>query len=193
MNRIIKRLSSYVWLWTVTLVTVSLASDQVEELPPPRSSTTADAEPSTNLQSENVAQGWALKGERGQHLFFGDLAIADYTWEGRRVIIGIDQDPTEETEADPNFLYFHERETGNRWALGRYSNAARTHAVYFQSANGPKEWTRLHDARLSQTNDRSTVLRSVLSTRVLSEAPIVIEPALPSSTLEQTCGREWAR
>ena len=125
--------------------------------------------------------GWSLKGERGQHFFVSEVAVADYTWEGQRHIVLLDQDnPALEERTDPNFLYYHERETGNRWAIGRYPSSSQDYVLYYQPSNGPKVWTRFHRAHLSRNDDRSVIV---------VDAIVVIEsPATVSIQTEPTCG-----
>ena len=149
------------WRWLLAWALVSSAAasadEPVEELPRPRSATTADVqtEPATSARRDFSSAGWSLKGERGQHLFVNDAAVADYTWEGKRHIVLLDQDNLALQErSDPCFLYYHERETGNRWAIGRYPLSGQDYILYFQPLNGPKVWTRFHRAHLSRNDDR---------------------------------------
>ena len=179
------------WLQTLGLLigvcvvdAATFADDRVEELPPPRAAMTPDSErePSPSDTRENSPEGWSLKGARGQHLFVGDVAMADYTWEGRRHIALLEQDPEQQTQSDPHFLYYHERQTGNRWAIGRYPSVHQAYASYYQPAGGPKVLTRFQEARLGRTNDRSLVSTSAI---VVVESPIetVIE-------IEPKCDRQ---
>lgn len=175
------------WRWFLACALVSSAAagadDPVEELPRPRPATTADVqtEPATSARRDIPSAGWSLKGERGQHLFVNDAAVADYTWEGKRHIVLLDQDnPALEERTDTNFLYYHERETGNRWAIGRYPSSSQDYVLYYQPSNGPKVWTRFHRARLSRNEDRSVIV---------VDAIVVIEsPATVSIQTEPTCG-----
>jgi hypothetical protein len=174
------------WLlaWALVGSAAASADDSVEELPRPRSATTADVqtEPATSGRRDIPSAGWSLKGERGQHFFISEVAVADYTWEGQRHIVLLDQDnPALKERTDPNFLYYHERETGNRWAIGRFPSNSQDYVLYFQPSNGPKVWTRFHRAHLSRNDDCSVVV---------VEAIVVIEsPATVSIQTEPTCGR----
>ena len=175
------------WRWFLAWALVSSvaasADDQVEELPRPRSATTADVqtEPETSARRDMPSGGWSLKGERGQHFFVNEVAVADYTWEGQRHIILLDEDNVAlQGRTDPYFLYYRERETGNRWAIGRYPSSSQDYVLYFQSLNGPKVWTRFHRAHLSRNDDRSVIV---------VDAIVVIEsPATMSIRTEPTCG-----
>jgi hypothetical protein len=175
------------WLWLLTWALVSSAAvsadDSAEELPRPRSATTADVqtEPATNARRDIPSQGWSLKGERGQHLFVSEVAVADYTWDGQRHIVLLDQDnPALQERSDPYFLYYHERETDNRWAIGRYPSSGQDYVLYFQPADGPKVWTRFHRAHLSRNDDRSVV---VVDAIVVIDSPVTV-----SIQAEPTCG-----
>ncbi len=175
------------WRWFLAWALISSATvhadDPVEELPRPRTATTTDVqtEPATSARRDILSPGWSLKGARGQHLFVNDAAVADYTWEGKRHIVLLDEDnPALEERTDPYFLYYHERETGNRWAIGRYPSSSQDYVLYFQPSNGPKVWTRFHRAHLSRNDDRSVVV---------VEAIVVMEsPAIVSIQTEPTCG-----
>jgi hypothetical protein len=169
--------------WTLVSSVAAGADDPVEELLRPRSATTADVqtELATSARREFPSAGWSLKGERGQHLFVNDAAVADYTWEGKRHIVLLDQENLALQErSDPYFLYYRERETSNRWAIGRYPSNSQDYVLYFQPSNGPKVWTRFHRAHLSRNDDRSVIV---------VDAIIVIEsPATVSIQTEPTCG-----
>ena len=168
--------------WVLVRSTGVDANGPAEELPPPSAAAAheAGAESATIPSRDVPSAGWSLKGELGQHIFINDVAVADYTWEGRRHIVLLDQDRLpQQGPSDPYYLYFHERETGNRWAIGRYPSAAQDYAVYFQSFDGPKVWTRFQRARLSRNEDRS----------VIAVGPIVIEsPSVELFQAEPMCG-----
>jgi hypothetical protein len=173
------------WFLACTLASSAAAGieNPVEELPRPTPAAAADvqSEPATSSRRDNSATGWSLKGEGGQHFFVNDVAVADYTWKGQRHIVQLDRDnPAREDGNDPYFVYYRERETGNRWAIGRYPSSSQDYAVYFQPSNRPKVWTRFHRARMSRNDDRSAIV---------VDAIVVIEsPATVSIPTEPRCG-----
>lgn len=169
--------------WVLIRSVAATADDKVEELPRPRPAPTADiqTEPATSARRDIPSAGWSLKGERGQHFFVSGVAVADYTWEGQRHIVLLDEDnPARQERTDPYFLYYRERETGNRWAIGRYPSSSQDYPLYFQPLNGPKFWTRFHRAHLSRNDERSFIM---VDTVVVIESPTTV-----SVQTEPTCG-----
>ena len=59
-------------------------------------------------------QGWILSGSRGRHYFFGGLAVADYSYQGERRIVTLQQEePTLLPKPDAHFLYYRELASRN--------------------------------------------------------------------------------
>ena len=98
----------------------------------------AEAEPVVVGNLEH--QGWVLSGPRGRHYFFGGLAVADYSLQGGRRIVTLQQEePTLLPKPDPHFLYYRELQSGNRWAVAREPLSDGTYVVYFQRKMSPEE------------------------------------------------------
>jgi hypothetical protein len=93
----------------------------------------------------------------------------------------LEQDaPAQEKQTSPYFLYYHERKTGNRWAIGRFPSAIEEYLLYFQPLSGPKVWVRFQQARLSRTDDPSVV--------TVDAIPVIESPQVTIIQVEPTCG-----
>jgi hypothetical protein len=100
-------------------------------------------------------QGWVLSGSRGRHYFFGGLAVADYTYQGERQIVTLQQEePTLLPKPDVHFLYYRELRSGHRWAVAREPLSDGTYVIFHQrkgseqSTNPKKAWQEFQRARL---------------------------------------------
>ena len=169
--------------WMLAFGVSASAAVPVEELPPPSVATLDEPPevPAMNSKPDMPSASWSLQGERGQYFFFSEVAVADYTWEGRRHIVLLDQDdPAQLKRVDPHFLYYHERASGNRWAIGRFPNINQDYVVYFQPFNGAKVWTRFQQAHLHRDDERS--LLPIDAVFLVESQPTTVIQA------EQTCG-----
>jgi len=100
-------------------------------------------------------QGWMLSGSRGRHYFFGGLAVADYSYQGERRIVTLQQEePTLLPKPDSHFLYYRELDSGHRWAVAREPLRDGTYAIFYQrkgaekSTDPKKTWKEFQRARL---------------------------------------------
>ncbi len=100
-------------------------------------------------------QGWVLSGSRGRHYFFGGLAVADYTYQGERRIVSLQQEePTLLPKPDAHFLYYRELQSGSRWAVAREPLSDGMYVIFHQpkgsekSADPKKSWKEFQRARL---------------------------------------------
>src|SRR5436190_8018425 len=103
----------------------------------PEEATDEESEPVVvgNLEHE----GWALSGSRGRHYFFGGLAVADYSYQGERRIVTLQQEePTLLPKPDPHFLYYRELDSGHRWAVAREPLRDGTYAIFYQRKGAEK-------------------------------------------------------
>jgi hypothetical protein len=147
-----------------------------EELPSPK---TEAAKPAVKVQAERAPpeaaleeesepvvvgnlehEGWALSGSRGRHYFFGGLAIADYSYQGERQIVTLQQEePTLLPKPDPHFLYYRELHSGHRWAVAREPLRDGSYVVFYQrkgaekSADPKKAWKEFQRAQLEWKKD----------------------------------------
>jgi hypothetical protein len=109
--------------------------------------------------SGQTPRGWGLAGPSGRHYVFGDLAVADYRWQGERHIVTLELE-TNLPKEDPNFLYYRETRDGHRWALATHAGPDRMYSVYFQPqsqpvAGGKPTWRRFQRAELLQSGAES--------------------------------------
>jgi hypothetical protein len=105
-------------------------------------------------------QGWVLSGARGRHYFFGGLAVADYSYQGERRIVTLQQEePTLLPKPDPHFLYYRELESGHRWAVAREPLEDGTYVLFYQrkgtekSTDPKKAWKEFQRANLEWKKD----------------------------------------
>lgn len=98
--------------------------------------------------------GWSLSGPRAKHYIFGGLAVADYTWQGKRRIVTL-QEHIDQLKPDEDYLYYRELRDGNWWAFRKHPWPDRTYSVWFRAADAPRgaKWERLHMARLQVTGN----------------------------------------
>lgn len=179
-----KAFTRHEWLcslaWILVFGALASAEVPVEELPRPNVAASDESQemPATNIKPNVPPASWSLKGQRGQHFFFSDLAVADYTWGGRRHIALLDQDDFAQLKrVDPYFLYYHERESGNRWAIGRFPTMSQDYVVYFQPLDGAKVWIRFQQAYLHRDDERSPLpIEAVFVVESQPTTMILVEP-----------------
>lgn len=93
--------------------------------------------------------GWSLSGPRARHYIFGGLAVADYTLQGRRRIVTL-QEQTDFPRPDPDYLYYRELRSGHWWAFRKHAWPDRTYSVWFRNVDEPgSKWQRLQLATLT--------------------------------------------
>jgi hypothetical protein len=133
---------------TLLLLTLSpaplLAYEPAEELPPPKTEesvlTKTTAPPQITEQNP-----WGLVGPQFRFYCLGAEGVIDYQQSGERRVGKLQaEDPAGHARHDPNFHYFRETGTGNRWAIGRQPGAGGQHRVYFQAVDAAKSWV-LHE------------------------------------------------
>lgn len=142
-----------------------LPAPKTEAAKPAATASAGETEPD---ESEPVVvgnlehQGWVLSGSRGRHYFFGGLAVADYSYQGERQIVTLQQEePTLLPKPDPHFLYYRELESGHRWAVAREPLTDGTYVVFYQrkgtekSADPKKAWKEFQRAHLEWKKDDS--------------------------------------
>jgi hypothetical protein len=95
--------------------------------------------------------GYALVGPTAHHYIFGNLAVADYLWQGRRHMVSLELE-TNLPKDDPNFLYYREIRDGHRWAFATKAGPDRRFAVFYQpqpsTASAKPAWRRVQRAQL---------------------------------------------
>lgn len=92
--------------------------------------------------------GWSLTGPRAKHYVFGGLAIADYTWQGKRRIVTLQEQATT-PEPDSEYLYYRELRDGNWWAFRKKPWPDNTYSVWYRpKQTPPSQWLRLQRSNL---------------------------------------------
>ena len=120
------------------------------QVPSPRSPIAELAAPEDPIVVGRMEHlGWSLTGPRARHYIFGGLAVADYSWQGKRRIVTL-QEQTDFPQPDPDYLYYRELRDGNWWAFRKHPWPDRTYSVWFRSVDVPgSKWQRLQMAALA--------------------------------------------
>jgi hypothetical protein len=116
--------------------------------PPAQPATQLNAPEDPTVVGRMEHEGWGLSGPRARHYIFGGLAVADYSWQGKRRIVTL-QEQTDFPKPDPDYLYYRELRSGNWWAFRKHPWPDRTYSVWFRPVEQPGgKWQRLQLAVL---------------------------------------------
>jgi len=148
-------------LLSLTLFAPTFAEDELLPSPKQEAAKPSLAPAAAEVDDDPVVvgnlehEGWALSGSRGRHYFFGGLAVADYSYQGERRIVTLQQEePTLLPKPDAHFLYYRELDSGHRWAVAREPLRDGTYAIFYQrkgaekSTDPKKTWKEFQRARL---------------------------------------------
>ena len=141
---------SFLGMWLLLLCAMSQAAGQPPAAAPPVPLGPPE-DPTVVGNMEHL--GWSLSGPRARHYIFGGLAVADYSLQGKRRIVTL-QEQTDFPKPDPDYLYYRELRSGHWWAFRKHAWPDRTYSVWFRNVDVPgSKWQRLQLATLTMPGE----------------------------------------